>query len=265
MAKPTNPERHAPRRAQGRRRSRRRPACCRSRSRRPRSTAASFFTPEEFTMVDELSELIIPTDEHSPGARAAQVAAFIDQQLHETVEDELRSQWRDGPEARSMRSREADARRRLSCRASPEQRVAVLERIAENEENPETPEEQFLRRAEIAHYLRLLHFENRHPRRRSSTRAMCIRKSSPDMTPSRWITSEGLGCNWRSGLFQANGLARLKSCPIKRQGHRLLTRAARFGFVRSALLRIIAPQVQILKVLPGDAEDIEVAVAVKIR
>ena len=30
-----------------------------------------FFTPDEFAMVDELSELIIPTDDHSPGARAA--------------------------------------------------------------------------------------------------------------------------------------------------------------------------------------------------
>ena len=33
-----------------------------------------FFTPQEFAMVDELTELIIPTDAHSPGARAAQVA-----------------------------------------------------------------------------------------------------------------------------------------------------------------------------------------------
>ena len=39
---------------------------------------AKFFTPEEFALVDELSEMIIPTDAQSPGARAAKVAAFID-------------------------------------------------------------------------------------------------------------------------------------------------------------------------------------------
>ena len=32
---------------------------------------AKFFTKDEFVLVDELTELIIPADEHSPGARAA--------------------------------------------------------------------------------------------------------------------------------------------------------------------------------------------------
>src|SRR6185295_17377487 len=33
---------------------------------------AKFFTKDEFVLVDELTELIIPADEHSPGARAAE-------------------------------------------------------------------------------------------------------------------------------------------------------------------------------------------------
>src|SRR5712692_9203928 len=40
-----------------------------------------FFTPEEFQMVDQLAELIIPADDHSPGAHDAQVAAYIDRRL----------------------------------------------------------------------------------------------------------------------------------------------------------------------------------------
>ena len=40
--------------------------------------AGAFFTPEELALVDELSEMIIPADAHSPGARAARVAAYID-------------------------------------------------------------------------------------------------------------------------------------------------------------------------------------------
>ena len=44
---------------------------------KPQSYRPQFFTPAEFTMVDQLSELIIPKDE-SPGAHDAGVAEFID-------------------------------------------------------------------------------------------------------------------------------------------------------------------------------------------
>ena len=47
------------------------------------AAARTFFTPDELALVDELSELIIPTDDHSPGARAARVAAYIDSRLAE--------------------------------------------------------------------------------------------------------------------------------------------------------------------------------------
>jgi hypothetical protein len=39
------------------------------------TAARTFFTSTELTLVDELAEMIIPADEHSPGARAARVAA----------------------------------------------------------------------------------------------------------------------------------------------------------------------------------------------
>src|SRR5213595_786105 len=37
-----------------------------------------FLTAEQFALLDELTELIIPADDHSPGARAAEVARYID-------------------------------------------------------------------------------------------------------------------------------------------------------------------------------------------
>src|SRR5258708_3490844 len=58
--------------------------------------APLFFTPEEFLVIDELTEMIIPADDHSPGARAAQVAAYIDRRLAESFEPEPRKLWRDG-------------------------------------------------------------------------------------------------------------------------------------------------------------------------
>src|ERR1039457_2479383 len=55
-----------------------------------------FFTLEEFQAVDALTEMIIPADDHSPGARAAKVAAYIDRRLAESFEPEPQQVWRDG-------------------------------------------------------------------------------------------------------------------------------------------------------------------------
>jgi sugar phosphate isomerase/epimerase len=53
-----------------------------------------FFTDEEFAMVDELTDIIIPTDEKSGGAKAARVAEYIDQTLAEAFDPEDRHEWR---------------------------------------------------------------------------------------------------------------------------------------------------------------------------
>jgi len=47
-----------------------------------------FFTAAEYALVDELSDMIIPTDEKSPGARAAGVAAYIDARMAEAFQQE---------------------------------------------------------------------------------------------------------------------------------------------------------------------------------
>src|SRR3954467_5219263 len=55
--------------------------------------AGGFLTDPEFATLDELSEMIIPTDAHSPGARAAKVAEFIDRQLAEAWDEKARTDW----------------------------------------------------------------------------------------------------------------------------------------------------------------------------
>jgi hypothetical protein len=103
--------------------------------------APKFFTKDEFAMVDQLSELIIPTDDHSPGARAAQVAAYIDGRLAESFEEEPKKRWREGLGRINSLSREMHGHPFME--ATPEQRVTLLTRIAKNEEKPEAPEEHF--------------------------------------------------------------------------------------------------------------------------
>lgn len=100
-----------------------------------------FFTRAEFAMVDELSEMIIPTDHHSPGARAAQVAAFIDKSLAETLEAEPRQQWRAGLKSIDALAREMHGQAFMNVK--PDQRMTVLEHIAQNETSPQTPEDKF--------------------------------------------------------------------------------------------------------------------------
>src|SRR5947209_14305054 len=49
--------------------------------------SARFFTPTQYAQVAELSETIIPADNHSGGAKAAKVADYIDQVLRESFDD----------------------------------------------------------------------------------------------------------------------------------------------------------------------------------
>jgi hypothetical protein len=106
--------------------------------------APRFFTPAEFRMVDELSEIIIPADDHSPGARAAQVAAYIDQTLAESFDEQPKQEFREGLQVVDKLSHEMHRVSFLD--AGPEQRVAVVSRMAHNEKNPKKPEERFFAR-----------------------------------------------------------------------------------------------------------------------
>ncbi len=57
--------------------------------------ALRFFTEEENAFVDELMELILPADGHSPGAHAAKVSLFADQMISHSSET-VQREWREG-------------------------------------------------------------------------------------------------------------------------------------------------------------------------
>jgi hypothetical protein len=77
----------------------------------------TFFTPEEQALLERLMELIIPADDHSPGAKAARVPAFADLMIS-TGSDRGKAAWRAGLAA---------------FRTAPE---AALARAASEEEAP---------------------------------------------------------------------------------------------------------------------------------
>ena len=103
--------------------------------------AARFFTPEQHALVDELAETIIPEDGHSGGAKAARVADFIDKTLRETQDEEQKRTWKEGLPLIDSMSRHYNGKSYRE--ASPEERIAVLTVLSENERMTDLPEVKF--------------------------------------------------------------------------------------------------------------------------
>src|SRR5689334_23353886 len=90
----------------------------------PEPGAPLFFTKDEFAMLDALTELIIPSDDHSPGAHAAGVATFLDRSVAEAFLPEEKATWRKGLAAVDDLSQSLHGKPFL--RASQSQQIAVL-------------------------------------------------------------------------------------------------------------------------------------------
>jgi hypothetical protein len=103
--------------------------------------APKFFTAEEFALVDELSELIIPTDDHSPGARTAKVAAYIDARLAEAWDSSEKTAWREGLKLVDQLAHERTGK--TFMHSPVEDRIALLTRMAEHEAKPQRADERF--------------------------------------------------------------------------------------------------------------------------
>ena len=100
-----------------------------------------FFTGPEFTLLDTLTEMIISEDEHSPGAHQAQVAAFLDRTVAETIVPDDRNSWRKG-----LASIDTLANSRFGksfLQTSPAQRMSLMTDIAAAEAKPKTEAEKF--------------------------------------------------------------------------------------------------------------------------
>src|SRR3954468_7083040 len=62
----------------------------------PDPRAPLYFSKDEYQLLDTLTELIIPADDHSPGAHEAGVAAFIDKSVAGAFLPEEKTSWRKG-------------------------------------------------------------------------------------------------------------------------------------------------------------------------
>lgn len=106
-----------------------------------RAESPLFFTKDEYAAVDELTETLIPTDSHSPGAKAAGCAEYVDRQLAESVDHENKRKWHEGLKALETRSRSMFDK--SIAQTTPEQRVELLQAVSKNEQNPKTNDEKF--------------------------------------------------------------------------------------------------------------------------
>jgi len=106
-----------------------------------------FFTVEEKEVIAIVADLIIPADEVSPGARAAEVHEWIDFVVANSPTD-VQQKWREGLAALDRASLESTGRR---FRQLPqEKQVKLLEYLAEHEFAPMTPGERFFALAKDA-------------------------------------------------------------------------------------------------------------------
>ena len=106
-------------------------------------SGARFFTPAQHTLIEELSETIIPADSHSGGAKAAKVTDFIEQTVRESTDDQQKALWREG--LRLMESMSQHYNGKSFVNASTEEKIAVLKVLSDNEQLTELPEVQFFR------------------------------------------------------------------------------------------------------------------------
>jgi hypothetical protein len=88
-----------------------------------------FFSEEENGLLDQLMEMIIPADDHSPGAHEAGTNLFADLMVA-TSDATVKKQWRDGI-------------RLIREQAAGSSLAEALRKAATNEENPTTDLERF--------------------------------------------------------------------------------------------------------------------------
>ncbi|HET6218977.1 MAG TPA: gluconate 2-dehydrogenase subunit 3 family protein [Acidobacteriaceae bacterium] len=97
----------------------------------PTSTAYTlqFFSEEESRLLDQLMEMIIPADDHSPGAHEARTNLFADLMVA-TSSDDVKKQWKDGI-------------RLIREEATGLSLAEALRKASLNEEDPKTDLERF--------------------------------------------------------------------------------------------------------------------------
>jgi Gluconate 2-dehydrogenase subunit 3 len=100
-----------------------------------------FFKPDEFATLDSLTEMIIPADEHSPGAHEVGVASYIDWSTAQAIEPEAKTSWTKGLKAVNDLCEELFQKSFQS--ATPEQRTEILNRFAGTKDEPTAEQARF--------------------------------------------------------------------------------------------------------------------------
>ncbi len=100
-----------------------------------------FFTPAQHALLEELSETIIPADDHSGGAKAAKVADYIDQVLREGFDENQKALWRDGLHLIDVMSLHYHSKSFVN--ASAEDRISLLTVLSDHIEMTDLPEVRF--------------------------------------------------------------------------------------------------------------------------
>ena len=104
--------------------------------------APRFFSDAQYRTIDRLTDIIIPSDDQSPGARAAGVRFYVDTVLH--YEDEGTQQtWRSGLAAVEEAARTSFNKSFGECIIQEQENVVAV--MARNEKNPSTELELFFR------------------------------------------------------------------------------------------------------------------------
>jgi hypothetical protein len=101
-----------------------------------------FFNAAQMALISTISEIIIPTDDHSPGAIAAEVPAFADLMISESPA-ETKKLWTDGLAA--VDSLSQSRYQTAFTAATAAQQTGLLTEISKNEASPKTIEERFFR------------------------------------------------------------------------------------------------------------------------
>ncbi len=99
---------------------------------------AKFFTAGQMALVATISELIIPTDDHSKGAIDAEVPEFADLMISESSA-ETKKLWTDGLAAVDKMASGG------FNKAAKDRQIAILTEISKNEMKPSTLEERFFK------------------------------------------------------------------------------------------------------------------------
>ncbi len=94
-----------------------------------KSYTAQFFAPDEMALLDRATEAILPADDHSPGARAAQTSLFADLIVSNSPDD-VKQDWRAGL-------------RLLAAELQNSTLTDWLNTAAANEQNPRGPLDLF--------------------------------------------------------------------------------------------------------------------------